>query len=144
MDLVWQEASSRSNQIKMIQFPSAGPLGSPAPKLLSAPATPAQSGTASQPAAIYASGTGTLVVAWVDTLQQKKDNGAIEDEIFLISSPDGGVTFTPPSNFSSPYRDSSDAPVLATDGMTIYMVWQQQMPPTGPLPQNGETFFSHF
>lgn len=139
--LVWEETDSLASQVRMTVpgLPVSGISSFPSSQILSL------SGTASHPTVTYAAATNTLVVAWVDLLQQKSDNNIPQSEIFLIFSPDGGANFSPPANFSSPFQDASNNPELVNDGTNIFMVWDQQMPPSGSLPQpNGEVFFSHF
>jgi hypothetical protein len=137
--LVWNEISPQSSQIKFVKFPDTGLTS-----FLFSPQPLSSSGMASHPAVAYSAGTNTLLVAWVDLLQQKRYNSALKTELFLATSPDGGNTFSPPVNFSSPFQDSSDNPALINSGSDFFMVWQQQMPAAGTLPPNGEVFFSHF
>jgi hypothetical protein len=134
--MVWEDTSLFPAQISMVKFPvnSLPNFNTSAP--LSA------SGSASEPS-VTAVGT-RVIAAWVDQVQQKFDNNIPQNEIFLISSPDGGISFTPPVNFSSPFLDASENPSLINNGTGVFMAWQQWVPPTGPLPQNYELFFSHF
>ncbi|MBI3352155.1 MAG: hypothetical protein HY036_06220 [Nitrospirae bacterium] len=135
--LVWQDTSPLFSQIRMVQFPSMGLSTFPVSQLLTS-----SSGGAAEPA-ITVLGQN-IVVVWADQSQRKNDNNIVQNEIFLISSPNGGSSFTPPVNFSSPFPDSSDRPMLVNDGFRIDMVWQQMTPPVGLLPLNNEIFFSQF
>jgi hypothetical protein len=135
--MVWEDTSLSPPQIRMVNFPENSLPDFNTSVQLST------SGSASNPS-ITAVGN-RVIAAWVDQAQQKFDNNIPQNEIFLISSPDGGLSFTPPVNFSSPFLDSSENPMLVNDGIsTIFMAWQQWVPPTGLLPQNYELFFSRF
>ncbi|MFI5304027.1 MAG: hypothetical protein ACHQYP_04455 [Nitrospiria bacterium] len=138
--LVWEDTSNSSYQVRLSQpFAINNVLSTfPSSQQLSA------SGTAKSPSVTFAEMTNTLVVVWSDPLQEKIVGNAFQNELFLMTSPDGGNTFTPPSNFSSPFQDASDSPILVNDGTNIFMAWEQQIPPTGNLPQNAEVFFSRF
>jgi hypothetical protein len=137
--MVWEDTSLSPAQISMVNFSVSG-----LPNFNTSVVQLSTSGSASNPS-ITAVGN-QVIAAWVDQVQQKLDNNNLQNEIFLISSPNGGVSFTPPVNFSSPFLDSSENPNLVNDGIssTIFMAWQQRVPPTGPLPQNYELFFSRF
>ncbi|MBI1818899.1 MAG: fibronectin type III domain-containing protein [Nitrospirae bacterium] len=135
--MVWEDTSLSPVQISMVKFPvnTLPDFNTSVP--LSA------SGSAANPSI---TAVGNLVIAvWIDQAQQKLDNKNPQKEIFLISSPDGGVSFTPPVNFSSPFLDSSENPMLVNDGSgTMLMAWQQWVPPTGSPDEKSEVFFSRF
>ncbi|MHB8482715.1 MAG: hypothetical protein ACYDBV_08290 [Nitrospiria bacterium] len=135
--LVWQDTSQVFNQIRMAQFPPTGLSVFPASQLL----TFSSAGAASPSITVIGQ---NIVVVWTDQSQQKINNDVVQNEIFLISSPDGGASFTPPVDFSSPFPGASGNPLLVNNGAGIFMVWQQMNSPVGLLPQNNEIFFSLF
>ncbi|MBI3594548.1 MAG: hypothetical protein HY200_06270 [Nitrospirae bacterium] len=153
--LVWEDTSAPSpGVVPGIRLTDAFSISTglsstfPPSQLISCPFPPSQSGsctvTARHPSVTYVPGTTTLVVAWIDTIQQKLDNNISQNEIFIVTSPDGGISFTSPANFSSPFQVSSDNPVMVNDGSNILMVWQQQSPLAGTANQIREIYFSHF
>ncbi|HXN07746.1 MAG TPA: hypothetical protein VN944_11875, partial [Nitrospiria bacterium] len=129
------------SQVLLASFtiPGAGLPGS-----LVGPSPISFSSGGAQSPVIAASGT-TLAAGWIDTAQNK-------DDLYLITSPDGGLTFTPPVNFTSPFPPdlfvnnyyNSSSPFLLASGGSFYLGWTQDLWPVGILPGNNEIFFSRF